>query len=136
MESQKVPGKLKSLFQCKCPNCRQGNMFTNRSIFPLGKMLDMPERCEVCGQKFELETGFWFGTGYISYAISVGLILAMAVIFALTYGFSFRDNSIFIFLAIAIGLLIIIQPWLMRISRSLYLRIFVKYGQGQTTGNR
>ncbi len=91
----------------------------------------MPERCSECGLKYELETGFWFGTGYISYGISVGLIIIMAVIFSLTYGFDFNDNSIFIFLALAVGIMALLQPILMRFSRALYLRIFVKYGEGQ-----
>lgn len=106
-------------------------MFHNRSIFPLGKMLSMPERCEECNLKYELEVGFWFGTGYISYGLSVGLIIMMAVIFALTYGFSSSDNSIFIFLGIAVGTMVLLQPILMRFSRALYLRLFVKYGEGQ-----
>ncbi len=91
----------------------------------------MPERCSHCDLKYELEVGFWFGTGYISYGVSVGLIIAMAVVFGFTYGFRFNDNSIFIFLGIAVGVLVLLQPLLMRISRALYLRLFVKYGEGQ-----
>jgi hypothetical protein len=94
-------------------------------------MLDMPERCSNCGLKYELEVGFWFGTGYISYGISVGLIIVMAFIFGLTYGFRFDDNSIFIFLGIAVATMVLLQPVLMRLSRALYLRIFVSYGDGQ-----
>lgn len=127
----KEPSAIKSLLQLKCPNCRKGNMFTNRSIFPLGKMLDMPERCGECGLKYELEVGFWFGTGYISYGISVGLIIMMAVVFAMTYGFDFNDNSIFIFLGLAVGVMVLMQPILMRLSRAIYLRLFVSYGEGQ-----
>jgi hypothetical protein len=33
-------------------------------------------------------------------------------------------------MGIAIGILILMQPWLMRISRVLYLWAFVKYGKG------
>jgi len=106
-------------------------MFSNKNIFPLSKMLDMPERCSNCNLKYELEIGFWFGTGYISYGVSVGLIILMAVVFGFTYGFRFDDNSIFVFLGIAVGILVLLQPLLMRFSRALYLRIFVKYGEGQ-----
>ena len=106
-------------------------MFKTKSIFPLDKMLDMYVRCPVCDLKYELEAGFWFGTGYISYGISVGLIIMLAVIFAFTYGFDFNDNSIFIFLGVAIVFMVLMQPILMRFSRAIYLRIFVKYGQGQ-----
>lgn len=95
-------------------------------------MLDMPERCPVCGQKMELEVGFYYGTGYVSYGLTVGLLAIFAVVFALTYGFSYKDNSVFVFLGGSIGLLILLQPWLMRISRVLYLWAFVKYGKGAT----
>lgn len=116
----------------KCPNCRKGNMYTHKSIFPLGKMLDMPERCPVCNQKYEIEPGFWYGTGYVSYAISVGMIFCLAVLFALTVGFSWKNNSIYIFIGVMIAALVILQPWIMRYSRVLYLYVFVKYGRGQT----
>lgn len=104
-------------------------MFCNPSIFPLSHMLDMPERCAVCGQKMELEIGFYYGTGYVSYGLSVGLLGVFAAIFGATWGFSYKDNSVFWFLGISIVLLILLQPWLMRLSRVLYLYLFVKYGQ-------
>lgn len=107
-------------------------MFKQKSIFPLKHMLDMPERCEVCGQPMELEVGFYYGTGYVSYGLSVGITFIVALIFGLTYGFSYKDYSIFYFLGIDILLLVILQPWLMRISRVLYLWGFVKYGKGST----
>ncbi len=104
-------------------------MFCNKTIFPFSQLLDMPERCEVCGQKMELEPGFYYGTGYVSYGLSIAIMAATAVIFAYTKGFSYRDNSVFWFLGISIALLITLQPWLMRLSRVLYLYLFVKYGK-------
>ena len=99
------------------------------AVFPLGHLLDMPERCPVCGQKMEIEVGFYYGTGYVSYGLSVGLTFIIAIIFALTWGFDWRDYSIFWFLGINIVILVMLQPWLMRYSRVLYLYLFVKYGQ-------
>lgn len=124
-----MPPLLPSILQMKCPACRKGRMFCNKSIFPLNQLLDMPERCPVCGQKMELEVGFYYGTGYVSYGLSVGITFLVAVLFGLTWGFSWRDNSIFWFLGIDIALLILLQPWLMRLSRVLYLYLFVKYGK-------
>jgi len=118
-----------AMARMKCPSCRKGNMFSNPSVFPLNHLLDMPERCPACGQKMELEIGFYYGTGYVSYGLSVGLTFVVAIIFALTWGFDWRDYSIFWFLGIDIALLICLQPWLMRYSRVLYLYLFVKYGQ-------
>lgn len=124
---EKKPNHVISIVQKKCPNCRQGNLFTHRSIFPLGKLFDMPTYCNRCGQKYEIEVGFWYGTGYMSYAISVGLIFTFAVLFGIFYGFSYKDNSIFVFLGVMISSLVILQPFIMRYSRVLYIHMFVKY---------
>ena len=77
----------------------------------------------------ELEPGFYYGTGYVSYALSIIVLIIIAVIFAYTKGFSYRDNSVFWFLGIAVGILILMQPYLMRLSRVLYLYLFVKHGR-------
>ncbi len=130
--AEKIPNRFVSMAKMKCPNCHKGNMYTNNSILPLKELLKMPERCPVCNQKYEIELGFWYGTGYVSYAISVGTIFAIAVIYALTVGFSWKDNSIYVFIGVMISSLILLQPWIMRYSRVLYLYVFVKYGQGQT----
>ena len=46
-------------------------MFSTNNPWHLTKVLDMPQRCSECGQPFELEPGFYYGTGYVSYALSV-----------------------------------------------------------------
>jgi uncharacterized protein (DUF983 family) len=112
----------------KCPNCRKGNMYINKSIFPLKEMMHMPERCPVCGQKMEIEVGFYYGTGYVSYALSVAVAIANAVWFTLLVGFSWKNNSIWWYLGITVAMLLLLQPLLMRLSRVLYLYMFVKYG--------
>jgi uncharacterized protein (DUF983 family) len=126
------PDLIASIFRMKCPNCRKGDMFRSRSIFPLGKLLDMNDRCPVCGQKMELEVGFYYGTGYVSYGLTVALLAAFFVAYWLIFGLSYLDNSIFYALGASVVLVLLLQPWLMRISRVLYLYMFVKYGKGAT----
>lgn len=92
----------------------------------------MPGRCEVCGQKMELEIGFYYGTGYVSYALSVALFIFNLVWYWLIFGISYKDYSIFYYLITSITIVILLQPWLMRLSRVLYLYMFVKYGKGNT----
>jgi hypothetical protein len=125
-------GRLASMVKMKCPKCRQGDMFTNKSIFPLKKLMDMPEHCPVCGQKFELEVGFYYGTGYVSYALSIAIFFLVLILYWLIFGLSYMDNSIYYYLATAIGIVLVLQPWLMRFSRVLYLSMFVKYKEGNT----
>lgn len=90
----------------------------------------MPERCSVCGQKFELEVGFYYGTGYVSYALSVGLFFINLIWYWLIFGLSFQDNSMIYYFITSTVIVILLQPWLMRISRVLYLNMFVGYGKG------
>ena len=132
MEGTK-PGRWVGMLNMKCPNCRKGNMYLNRSIFPLGHMMDMPEHCPVCGQKMELETGFYFGTGYVSYGLSVALFAVNFVWYKLLFGISFRDNSPFIYLAISITIVVLLQPWIMRMARVLYLYAFVRDSKDKAT---
>ena len=125
--SNKKPSKIGAVLGMKCPACRKGSMYKNKSIFPLKEMMDMPEHCEVCGQKMEIETGFYFGTGYVSYALSVALFAFNFVWYRLFFGISIKDNSPFYYLATSIAIVLLLQPWLMRISRVIYLYFFVKY---------
>ena len=96
----------------------------------MSHMLDMPEHCAVCGQKMEIEPGFYYGTGYVSYGLSVGLFFFNLVWYWLIFGISYKDNSIFYYLITSIAIVIALQPWIMRYSRVLYLYMFVRYGKG------
>jgi hypothetical protein len=121
------PGYLWSLFSMKCPRCRRGPMFNNNNPWNLRKVFSMPQRCPECNQPYELEPGFWYGTGYVSYALSVLYLIVTFVLWWIIIGFSINDNRFFWWMGIAVVSLIILQPWMMRISRALYLYFFVKY---------
>lgn len=95
----------------------------------------MPEYCPECGQKMEIELGFYYGTGYVSYAICVALSIAIFILYYFTLGITWKDNSIFYYLATNIGILVLIQPWIVRYSRVLYLNMFVKYKQNKYIAN-
>lgn len=90
----------------------------------------MPEKCPVCGQKYELEIGFYYGTGYVSYALSVGLYFVNLIWYWVIFGLSFLDNSMIYYFLTSTAIVVLLQPWLMRISRVLYLNMFVRYGKG------
>lgn len=87
----------------------------------------MPERCPECSQPFELEVGFWYGTGFVSYGLSIVVTIISFVAWYIFIGMSVRDNRFFWWMGINIGILIVLQPWLMRLSRVIYLLFFVRY---------
>ena len=87
----------------------------------------IPAYCPVCNQKYDLEPGFWYGTGYVSYALAVAVSVTTFVAWFVLIGVSTDDNRIFYWLILNAILLILLQPWLMRLSRVIYIRFFVRY---------
>jgi hypothetical protein len=114
----------------RCPRCRRGPLFKDPNPYrklSLKHILDMPEHCPVCKQKFDLEVGFWYGTGYVSYFLVVLLSAVTFIGWWLTIGISIDDNRIFYWLIVNAVLVVVLQPWLMRLSRAVYIYFFIRY---------
>ena len=88
-------GHLTASFQCKCPRCREGDLFKNPLRFTVKGNLEMHAACTVCGQPTEIEVGFYYGTGYVSYALTVALTVSTLVAWWVLIGFSTEDNRFF-----------------------------------------
>jgi uncharacterized protein (DUF983 family) len=127
MAAEKRPNYFWSIFTMKCPRCRHGHMFKNPNPWRLKEVLKMNPHCEECNQQFELEVGFWYGTGYVSYALTVAFSVATLVAWWVIIGLSTTDNRFFWWVGINAALLIFLQPWIMRLSRVVYLYFFVRY---------
>lgn len=127
LNSEKKPGLLWSVFTNRCPHCRKGKLFTDANPYHLRTTMQMPEKCPVCGQDFEIQTGFYFGTGFVSYGISVMLTMLCFIGWHLIFGLSVKDNSIFWCLGVNTALLILLQPVLQRLARSIWIAFFVRY---------
>lgn len=111
----------------KCPRCRRGKLFQHPNPYQFKHTFTMHEKCSVCHQKFDMEPGFWYGTGYVSYALAIAFSVATFVAWWVLIGISIYDNSLFWWLGINAASLLLIQPWLMRLSRTIYLYFFVRY---------
>lgn len=114
---------LKHLLSFKCPRCHKGNLFVNK-WHNLANGNKMVEKCAVCGQRTELEPGFYHGTGYVSYALTVGFSIITFVVWVLATGYGLKDPQIFWWLPLNVITLFLMQPWLMRLSRTLWLTMF------------
>ncbi|HEY5408264.1 MAG TPA: DUF983 domain-containing protein [Ginsengibacter sp.] len=131
-EKKPKPNFLWSILTMRCPRCRRGDMFKNRNPYKklkLDYILDMHDNCPVCHQKFDLEPGFWYGTGYVSYGLFVLFSAITFGIWCLLIGVSTDDNRVVYWLVINAIAIIILQPWFMRLSRAVYLLFFVKYNE-------
>jgi uncharacterized protein (DUF983 family) len=116
-----------NLFKCKCPRCRKGNMFQDSNPWHLKNTMKMNRECPVCGQPFNIEVGFYYGSSYISYALTIFLSVATFIAWWLIVGISINDNRVFYWLPVNAILLIVMQPYLMRVSRTGWLAFFVRY---------
>lgn len=124
---RKSRGYFSSALGCRCPRCREGKLFKNPVSFRFKRTMEMNKTCPVCGQATEIEVGFYYGTSYVSYAMTVGMSIATLLLWYLTIGMSTSDNRFFYWLIFNAVFLIALQPWLMRLSRSLWISWFVKY---------
>jgi len=121
------PNYLISTLDNRCPRCRTGKIFKSSNPYDLKNIVNMNPTCPVCGQPTEIEVGFYYGTGYVSYALTVAFSVASFIAWWVIIGFSTEDNRFFYWLGINALLLILFQPIIMRLSRSLWLSWFVKY---------
>jgi uncharacterized protein (DUF983 family) len=116
-----------TIFNQKCPRCRKGNMFHDTKAYHLRNLFKMHDHCPVCGQRMEIEPGFYYGTSYVSYALTVAFSASTFVAWWVIIGLSTTDNRLFWWLGINACLMVLLQPFFMRLSRAIWLSFFVKY---------
>ncbi|HRN48303.1 MAG TPA: DUF983 domain-containing protein, partial [Niabella sp.] len=81
----------------------------------------------VCEQPTEIEVGFYYGTGYVSYAVAIAISVATFIAWWIIIGVSVNDNRILYWLIFNAIVLLLVQPFTMRFARSLWISWFVKY---------
>lgn len=95
-----------------------------KPTFSLG-FIKMHENCPVCGQKYEIEPGFFWGSMYVSYFITVAIVLLVGVLdFAIV-----PDPPLLEVMGCIVVSLIILTPLTFRYSRLIMLYYFasIKY---------
>ena len=127
--SEKIEN-LMYLWSCShqpLPRCREGKIFVTENPYDFKNNIKMHEKCPVCGQPTDLKVGFYYGTSYVSYALTVAYSVATFIAWWLLLGFSLYDNSIIYWIVFNAVTLLVLQPPFMRLSRSLWLSWFVKF---------
>ena len=118
---------LTSVITNRCPRCREGKLFKHSLSLSLTRNMEMQDECPVCKQPTDIEVGFYYGTGYLSYLLCIVIIIVSFGVWYLTIGFSFSDQRFLYWIIFICAFLVTLQPWLMRFSRVLWLSFFVKY---------
>lgn len=129
------PGFLISLLQNKCTRCRRGKLYKHGSPYELKRFMVMNDQCPVCGQPLDMEPGFYYGTNMVSYAIAVIICAITFLLWWLTIGFSLSDSRFFWWIGANAILLVLLQPPLMRLSRTVWLSFFVPYSSDWDKGD-
>ncbi len=114
--------KVYGIARMKCPRCHEGEMFPNRNPYELRKLTKMNDKCLECGQTYEPEPNFYYGAMYVSYGYTVALFVASYII-----GAVFLHLPVLGTIALLIGVLLVLFPYLFRLSRVTWLHINVKY---------
>ncbi|ANW94849.1 hypothetical protein AXE80_00415 [Wenyingzhuangia fucanilytica] len=114
--------KLYSIINSKCPQCHEGDFFENKLSLNVLKTTATKTNCPKCNLKYMREPSFFYGAMYVGYGLSVGLAIALYIISSVFVGLSMRQSIV----TIAIGLFIL-APWSLRISRVIWIHLFIKY---------
>ncbi len=114
--------KLYSIFKYKCPRCHEGEVFKDRNPYHLSKLFSMEETCSNCELKYEFEPGVFYGAMYVSYGLGVAMFVATFIIMNLIY----EPEVLDIIIALSV-LLIVLTPLFSRLSRIIWLNLFIKY---------
>ncbi len=123
----KKGSKLYSVLNNKCPQCQEGEFFKHSCTLNLTKNLQTNETCDSCHLKYMIEPSFFYGAMYVSYAITVALAVAIFV-----SGYLLGLGMIGSFVAIIV-ILLALTPLTMRVSRLIYINMFVHYKKNETS---
>ena len=122
--------KLYSILFNKCHKCHIGSFWGTNNPFKNMFISDKNscKTCENCSLTYELEIGFWYGSMYISYAISVAVML---LFWALT-SFFFPIINIFNEILIIVIAIMLVSPLNYHVSRLIWINFFIKYIPNKT----
>ncbi len=120
---------LSSILKLHCPKCRKGQLFHSGKISKPGSLFAMYPTCGHCHQSFEPEPGFYFGAMFVSYGINTLLFIASWITLTLVY----PSYSLFLLLVLLVGIVLLSLPLSFRLSRSIWLALFVRFDPHQAT---
>ena len=119
--------KLYSILKGKCPRCQEGDFFEYEFTFNPSKVTKLHDNCPKCNLKYMIEPSFFYGAMYVNYGITVGLSILTFLVAKLTFGLTLLQTF-----AAIIGALVTLAPVNLRLSRILWINMFVSYDSKYT----
>jgi len=118
----KKGSKLYSILSGTCPKCHEESMYITKNPYVLRDTLKMHEHCSNCKLKYRMEPSFFYGSMYVSYGVGIAFAVAAFII-----SFLLLDASIHTAFISIIITLVVFGPFIMRVSRSIWINLFIKY---------
>lgn len=118
----KKGSKLNSILTGSCPKCQNESMYEDKNPLHLSKVLKMNNNCSHCGFKYQIEPSFFYGAMYVSYGLNVAVGIAAFIVSFVFFGATIEQSFIAIILT-----LVVLFPFVLRLSRNLYINMFVSY---------
>ncbi|WP_020529506.1 DUF983 domain-containing protein [Flexithrix dorotheae] len=118
-KQEKSIGKFGAIITCKCPNCRQGDMFQYSLLGNLPKFNKLHDTCPKCSYSFHPEPGFYYGAMYFSYGFNVAIMVSIFIIAQIF----FQPTLIQLLIAVIVPTILFV-PVNFRLSRALMLHLF------------
>lgn len=112
--------KLYAIVHAKCPHCRRGDIFTG-TMYGLN-IQRTKEICDHCGQRIEIEPGYFYAAMYVSYAMNVAEMIGISILVYLFKG-GLSDDNFWYYLVSIFGACFILYPFNYRYSRILLLHV-------------
>jgi uncharacterized protein (DUF983 family) len=113
---QKHPGTFSAIVQCKCPRCREAEIF-EYPAYRLDAFYKMYPLCPNCKQDLQVEPGFFMGASYIGYGFTVILTLLGAFL----YAFVFPEANEWLVIASIVLVILMFIPLIFRYARVVML---------------
>ena len=126
----KKGSKLYSIITGTCPKCQEESMYEDSNPYNVSKLFSMHERCSNCNTKYKIEPSFFYGAMYVSYAVGIAFGVAAFVISYLFIGTSLKSAFI-----ASVGALIVFYPVIVRLSRNIWINIFMSYDKNLAKKN-
>lgn len=127
----KKGSKLYSILTGSCPKCHEESMYQEKNPYILSKIFKMHETCSHCGTKYKIEPSFFFGAMYVSYGVGIAFGVAAFIISYLFIGTGLKTAFISI-----IATLIVFMPFIMRVSRNIWINFFISYDKDAVSNHK
>ncbi|WP_339752957.1 DUF983 domain-containing protein [uncultured Winogradskyella sp.] len=114
--------KLYSILFGACPKCHQESMYIEKNPYILTDTLKINDTCSHCNTRYRMEPSFFYGSMYVSYGVGIAFAL---VSFAISY--LILESSLLVAFFSIVGTLIAFMPIIMRVSRNIWINLFMNY---------